>query len=269
MNFKIEKKGYSAAEVDAYIANLKNEYEEALSKQKERIFELKQSLQNAESAVKAYKEKSGLVTKAIYNAVAKAEEIERLSQIKYDQEIKQLKAFHDKWIGYYNRIMDNYPLDEELLAASKFNSKMKAILDSAERADGGIEEKPPVDKLEENYAKETERLKDKRIGYINVRTNGADDGDEENLLREMLPDGDMDSPIVSGNFDPIERINRYFASEKSRKKDRAEKTEDSDAPTDDIYYADRSESGFSFEEALNPKEDLSEIMKELGLFSDD
>ena len=30
-------------------------------------------------------------------------------------------------------------------------------------------------------------------------------------------------------------------------------------------YADRSPSGFSFEEALNPTEDLESILKDLGL----
>ena len=95
----------------------------------------------------------------------------------------------------------------------------------------------------------------------------------------MLPDGDMDSPILSGNFDPIERINRYFSSEKAgrkdglhaRKTDKAEEKREISATATPFAdgYSDRSESGFSFEEALNPKEDLSEIMKELGLFSDD
>ncbi|MCL2798025.1 MAG: hypothetical protein FWD58_08240, partial [Firmicutes bacterium] len=34
-------------------------------------------------------------------------------------------------------------------------------------------------------------------------------------------------------------------------------------------YADRSASGFSFEEALNPKDDLAQIMRDLGLLSED
>ena len=119
-------------------------------------------------------------------------------------------------------------------------------------------------------------MQEKRIGYINVTTKDGAEGDEGQILREMLPDGDMDSPILSGNFDPIERINRYFSSEKTQKKEVRKPVEKereisatASAPVFSDEYSDRSESGFSFEEALNPKEDLSEIMKELGLFSDD
>ncbi len=277
MEFKIEKKGYSVSQVDAYILQLKSEYEKSLARQKERIDELKRALESTENSIKAYKEKSSLVTKAIYNAVAKAEEIERLSQIKYNQEIEQLKAFHDKWVSYYNKILERYPLDEELMAASKFNNRMRNILAGGESESANYE-KMPVKQLEENYEKETERLREKRIGYVTVKTQDGDESDDK-ILREMLPDGDMDSPILSGNFDPIERINRYFSSEKAgrkdglhaRKTDKAEEKREISATATPFAdgYSDRSESGFSFEEALNPKEDLSEIMKELGLFSDD
>ena len=277
MEFKIEKKGYSVAQVDVYIAGLKSDCEKTLAAQKERIDELKRALETAEKSIKAYKEKSSLVTKAIYNAVAKAEEIERLSQIKYNQEIEQLKAFHDKWISYYNKILERYPLDEELMAASKFNNRMRSILAGGAGAGGEAYEKMPVKQLEENYEKETERLQEKRIGYVTVKTKHGEENDESDVLREMLPDCDMSSPIVSGNFDPIERINRYFSTDKSHRKDGAahatakKEEETSGSPFSGVFdeYSDRSESGFSFEEALNPKEDLSEIMKELGLFSDD
>lgn len=275
MEFKIEKKGYDVAQVDAYISSLKSEYENSLARQRERIEELKRALESAENSIKAYKEKSSLVTKAIYNAVAKAEEIERLSQIKYNQEIEQLKAFHDKWISYYNKILERYPLDEELMAASKFNNRMRNILAGGENESENYE-KMPVKQLEENYEKETERLQEKRIGYVTVKTKDAGDGDDK-ILREMLPDGDMDSPILSGNFDPIERINRYFSSDRTGKKEssaHAPKTEKAEekreiSATAESDYSDRSESGFSFEEALHPKEDLSAIMKELGLFTED
>ena len=264
MEFKSEKKGYSPAQVDAYIKELKSDYEKTIVEQRARIVELKKDLERAENNIKAYKEKSSLITKAIYNAVAKAEEIERLSQLKYRQEIERLKAFHDKWLSYYNKIIERYPLDEELSAVSKFNSNMRDTLTNLDQKSDAR----PVDRLEENYERETERLKnkraEKRVGYISV---AAKDGgkDDEQILREMLPDGDIDSPILSGNFDPIERIKKYFLAEKARKNSHPEVEE---AAAQD-EYGDRSESGFSLEEALNPKEDLEQIMRELGLLSDD
>ena len=72
MEFKIEKKGYSVAQVDAYVAGHKSDCEKTLAAQKERIDEFKRALETAEKSIKAYKETSSLVTKAIYIAVAKA-----------------------------------------------------------------------------------------------------------------------------------------------------------------------------------------------------
>ena len=69
--------------------------------------------------------------KAITAALKKADDIERVSLIKYNQEIAQLKSFHDKWIGYYNKIIEAYPLDDNLVAASKTSGKIAEVLDKA------------------------------------------------------------------------------------------------------------------------------------------
>ena len=155
MEFSIVKKGYAPKEVDAYIAAVKREYESTILKQRDRIKEMLREKEAADKELAAHREKSSQIGKAIVSAVAKAAEIERLSRIKYSQEIARLKAFHEKWTKYYDKILDEYPLDARLAAAEK------------------------------------------------------------------------------------------------------------ERPTKD--YADRSPSGFSFEEALNPTEDLESILKDLGL----
>lgn len=288
MKFSIEKKGYNKEEVDEHIEKLSSDYESTLAEQKQRIFELKKDLVENENAIKAYKEKSGLVTKAIYNAVAKAEEIERLSQIKYNQEIKQLKAFHEKWIGYYNKIIEQYPVDSDLLAASKFNNQMKNILSKVGQMESEKDKSNTevAKNLEKNFDEEYKRLSEKRIGYIKVSTGDEkeDEEDDNDLLREMLPDIDFDSPIITGNFeqkisselkgefDPIDRINKYFNSKKEKTKTNEKEniTENENAAAQDTPdYKDRSESGFSFQEALNPQEDLEDIMRDLGLLLDE
>ncbi|MDR2201652.1 MAG: hypothetical protein LBP26_02645 [Clostridiales bacterium] len=262
MDFNIEKRGYSPAEVDEYIRSLRADYERTLAAQKERIFEQKAALDKAEKTIAAYKEKSGLVTKAIYNAVAKAEEIERLSVIKYGQEIARLKAFHEKWMSYYNKMLEKYLSDDDLAAAAEFNRRMQSVLDRSDPASspnsgGGAASADAA--LRRAFASETERLKEKQIGYIKVRADSVPDGGAD-PLKDMLPGADLNSPIVTGDFDPIERINRYFSSDAAKKSKREHA-----AALDPDEYADRSDSGFSFEEALNPKEDLAQIMRDLGL----
>ena len=119
-----------------------------------------------------------------------------MSLIRYNQEIAQLKSFHEKWLGYYNEIIAAYPLDDDLIEASRVNRKISEVLSRA----GDIESQ---------YEAERERLK-----------NSLSDDDGEEV-----------------------------------------------AATDE--YTDRSPAGFSFAEALHPKDDLKDIMRELGVIMDE
>ena len=118
------------------------------------------------------------------------------------------------------------------------------------------------------------RLAETRIGYIKVKTEDAAPADDGALLDEMVPGADPNSPILSGNFDPLERISRYLSAEKAavRTEDDCPPQEDTAAPDSaatDRYRSDRSASGFSFEEALHPQDDLKTIMMDLGLLMDE
>ncbi len=199
-----KKKIYTQADIDAYSEAIKRECEQMLLRQRDRIDELRTSLRAAEKKIAEFEKQKSTVYKAITAALKKADDIERVSLIKYNQEIAQLKSFHNKWIGYFNKIIEKYPLDDELVAASKVNGK---IAETLERAGD----------IDEQYRIERDRLM------------ASLEEDEE------LP----------------------FAEEASSV----------DAKQDD--YADRSPAGFSIAEALHPKDDLKDIMRELGIIIDD
>ena len=217
VKFTITKKGYSPGEVDEYIAAVKREYEAAIIKQRDRIAELVEENKANENELDSYREKSGRISKAIESAVEKAEEIERLSRLKYNQEIARLKAFHEKWTKYYEKILDEYPLDSRLTAVGEFNRKMDKIL-------SGVNEI-----ASENAA----------VSIATVPSKSAP----------------VDKPK---SIDPLGRIEKHFGEEPVTV-----------APAAVREFADRSSSGFSFEEALNPTEDLESILKDLGLSADD
>ena len=201
-----KKKVYSKAEFNNYAEAVRRECEQTLIRQRERIDELRKSLADAEKRIAEYESQKELVYKAITAALKKADDIERVSLIKYNQEIAQLKSFHDKWIGYYNKIIEAYPLDDNLVAASKTSGKIAEVLDRA----GDIETQ---------Y--ETERQR----------------------LMSSLQDESEDEPVTE-----------IAAATPQQSNDE---------------YTDRSPAGFSFAEALHPKEDLKDIMRELGVLMDD
>ena len=192
------KKRYTQAEVDELVERVKREDSATILEQRERIAELKKQLAEAERKIAAYESQKELVYKAITAALKKADDIERVSLIKYNQEIAQLKSFHEKWMSYYNRIIEQYPLDQTLVETSRVNRKISDVLSQA----GDIDSQ---------YEEERERLKDSL------------DAESE----ELATDGEVDE------------------------------------------YTDRSPAGFSFTEALHPKEDLKDIMRELGVIMDD
>lgn len=208
-----KKKVYTKADFDAYAEAVKRELEQVLLRQRERIDELRTQLDAAEKKVADNESKKELVYKAITAALKKADDIERVTLIKYNQEIAQLKSFHNRWVGYFNRIMAQYPLDDELAAASKVNGRIAEVLGK-------------TGDLEEQYRAERERL--------------------------MQSVADDDSFDVSEASAAAAESAAQFAQ----------------SATDD-EYKDRSPSGFSIAEALHPKDDLMDIMRELGVIMDD
>lgn len=201
-----KKKIYTKSDFDNYTQAVRREFEQTLLRQRERIDELKKGLNEAENKNARYESQKELVYKAITVALKKAEDIERVSLIKYNQEIAQLKSFHEKWLGYYNRIIQAYPLDDDLIATSKVNGKIAETLKKAGDIDA-------------QYAQERERL------MASIEEENADAADEASAA----------APETNSEDD----------------------------------YADRSPAGFSFAEALHPKEDLKDIMRELGIIMED
>ena len=154
-----------------------------------------------EKQLAAFKAKTDLISSAILNAVQKADEIEKLAETRYREEMKQLKSFHEKWQSHYNKMLEKYPDDEGLKAIGKFNAAMDDILSGGSAA---------MKEIEKQFDGERERV--------------------ESAKAEAAPQPQQSKTLAE---DAV------------------------------------SASGFSFEEAWNPKDDLSEIMKDLGLLGGD
>ncbi|MCH5350410.1 MAG: hypothetical protein J1F39_00380 [Clostridiales bacterium] len=123
-----KKKIYTKTDFERYTEAVKSEFSSTILRQRERIEELKSALEAAEKKVGELEKQKALTYRAITAALKKADEIERVALIKYNQEIAQLKSFHNKWIGYFNRIIERYPLDDELKAAGKVNARVAEVL---------------------------------------------------------------------------------------------------------------------------------------------
>ena len=127
MDFRIVRKGYDTKETDDYILKITKEYEDELAKQKALILSLKDKLIELSDKVKDLESKKEMVASALVRAVEKADETERLAKQKLDTEIAQLKSFHIRWTSYYQKLVQKYPIDDELNRAQEFAKKINEV----------------------------------------------------------------------------------------------------------------------------------------------
>lgn len=188
-----EKKTYTGKDVNAFVALIKANYEQTLADQRELILQLKEEVKSKTDELDKLGAQKEIISKAITEAIKKADDLETVARIKYNQELARIKAFHDKWQAYYNRIVEKYPLDDELIQTSRLNDNLGKVLADID--------------LQSQFEQEARRLE---------QSAALDNAKSENITE-----------------------------------------------------TEQAKSGFTFQEALNPKDDLKSILNDLGLMLDD
>lgn len=240
-----KKKTYTPAEVEQIIVKLRQEYEKNLSAQKDRILELRAKLNEQETQLEEYRSRSRQINEAIMAAVAKAEELEKTAKLKYDMEIKGLKLFHSKWLKYYERILEKYPLDDELIKVAKFNERMNEALGIITEEFSAKED----DISEESVSKQSKEVSEAIAAAIkgaytkpSAKTTDAELQYEEETRRLSNA---SEEKKQEEQWNPVESIKEYYEGKPLRVRPQIPK------------------GAIDMEEALHPKMSLEEILKEL------
>lgn len=296
-DFEIVKKGYDTAQVDSFIKKLSYEHSKLTDEQLERIIQMREKTAQLEAEIAEYKKREKLVSSAIVNAVAKADEIEKVAKQKYNMELQSLKLFHIKWLSYYKQIIEKYPLDANLSEANIFNSNLAKVFDNIELEDLQEEvreikasptKKEPEKEQKRNKKSEAERQYEQESRRISALNSSK--GVNLNAVTQSLSIDESDdrfSKVLSSfgkRFEPMDNIRDYYnasgeenipskqtgAEKKLEEEKTLVKNEDSVKPTKKAARTlpkeiPPSDSGFSIDEALNPNEDLMTIMKSLGI----
>ena len=286
MNFKTDKNGYNTSEVDAYIRNLKSEYDKSLSEQKIRISDLKRELDIKNSELLKYKSKNSDISNALIVAVETAKQIESSSKNVYALEIQRLKSLYNKWDKILDDFMKEYPV-----LAEKFDSK-KLLKKLSDKIDEVIEQNKVDTKNEPQKQPVGIRNLISKMGGITARqisnerprshrpvrsqqeyqTINSDDFEEE--YESEIIDNPRDE-ASKNNFElKIKPIANMKPQDKARFDNMIEEFFNSNDEQDNAYSKElirskKQVSGFDLKEALNPTEDLAEIMKDFGFLDDD
>ncbi len=263
--FDINKKGYDIEQVDNFINKLSLKYEEKLAEQKDRVFSLKNELSIMEDRLDTYKDKDKQISQALIYAVEKAEQIENNASKLYDLEIKRLRLLYKQWEDLIVKF-DGLGLPSKIYnELSAFNDTIGQVLDQNNRIGSGVIRKD-LHNNSDNYIR---NLLNKMDYAINAKTS---QNDEKKTLKDLSEvtekennriidlSGKLDSIKVKGKGNMAENYLNSDDEMPSAFADTFKKKKKDNKP---------SESGFDLEDALNPKEDLDEIMKAFDFFIDD
>ena len=274
--FETVKHGYDTEQVQKYINTLCLKYEEKLTEQKDRVFSLKNEVAMLQERLDAYQKKDKQISKALIYAVEKAEQIENSASNLYNLEIKRIRLLYDKWYNLLMELERNFPniLTNGMLAynLTEFKGNIEKIIEQNIKLEGGVK-----DKLKQNSSGYIKNLLN-RMDYV-INENSIPNEDVKDMATTIKKQNSMEREMdrIQSIKLRLKNINGKFSVEKD------ENIVDKFLNSNDVKLKDNvftknlmpknyiipNESGFDLEEALNPKEDLEEIMKAFDFFTSD
>ncbi len=260
--FTIDKKGYDIEQVESYINVLSLKYEEKLSEQKDRVFSLRNEVNLLNERLKTYQEKDKQISKALIYAVEKADQIEGSARKLYDLEIKRINILYERWNDILEMIETRFgKQDKDLI---KKIEEFKAGIASVLLQNSKIANTNVKQELKSNSNNYIKNLLNKMDYVIN------DKPVEEKHVKTKLQK--TEQPVENSINSRLKALNEKLGTKHTNLVDAYLETpelDDENAFSKNIGKKKQqpSHSGFDLQEALNPKEDLEEIMKAFDFFN--
>ena len=271
MEFSTERNGYKRQEVDSYIESLQKElagWKNRTLKAEADYFKLKEK----QEEIRVNGENIAI---ALTAAIEKAKQIEASSKNVYKLKIQQISILYDRWEMLLNEMTSRYPdLEDSHNVKVMLNDFKKAIenvlkqdiqndINSAVKSDNDTM-RLLLAKMS-NYSTE-EVKKVKKIERKPLSRDIKSGQTELNRIEEKS----MIKPISSIQLhkdDNYETLADKFLTEQDDS-DGLYKNFLSKSKGQSSDYPSPNESGFDLKEAVNPKQDLDEIMKSFDFFNE-
>lgn len=260
--FDINKKGYDMEQVDNFINKLSLKYEEKLSEQKDRVFSLKNELSVMEGRLNSYRDKDKQISQALMFAVEKAEEIEGNASKLYDLEIKRLKLLYKEWEETIGALKEVALPDVVSKKVETLSATISKVLEQNNKIGSNMIRKD-LHKNSDNYIKNL-------LNKMDYAINSKPKQSPKVVASQMSAETEKENARIIDLSDKLDKITakgsgsmaeNYLNSEEETPSLFAKNLMHGKAPK-------KQETGFDLEDALNPKEDLDEIMKSFDFFID-
>ncbi len=269
INFSVAKNGYNKKEVELYIKDLLTKVEDLEQKNQK----LENELKFYQGQKKEIKEKNESISIALTAAVEKAKQIEKSSNNVYKLKIQQLNLLYSKWEKLLDEIVDKYPQIEQVENVQQLLTKFKDDIKNTLKDDFKLcsitsPVKTDNDTIRLLLKKLNTYPKDEPIKTVKV--------ERKQLSKDMLT-SQTELNRIEDKASLIKPICNTSLNEKTTDgEDLADKFLEDDSIENNAYaniitskvgaIPEVNESGFDLKEAINPKDDLDEIMKAFDFF---
>ena len=237
------KKYYSQVEVDEYVRKLLTDSEISLSKQAERIEKEAKENERLRKELEEVKAKEKANARLLVLSERKVKNLEQTARAKCAIELDRLARLADEWDSFFDDLDNKYdPEDKEKL--EEFKADLSKTID-------GLLDMEDIFVLE-GVTQATEEHLDE-VNRLNVlrkkKRNELDDRFSKLVIEFNMKIGDN---ATRGRGRPRKQdANNVKDIEKNMNK------------TTSQVYPPKGDSGFDFEEALNPVDSLEDIMRDL------
>lgn len=260
-------------ESEYLISIITKKYEEELDQKDKEITRLREEVEALRSGQKHLASKKASISNALVAAVDKAKEIEDSSKKVYELKINQLSSLLSRWEKLLEEMMAKHPDLVETQNISHMVKNFKQTMIDLLSGDFNIKQTSNstsgdqirtllsrVNKTEKKEVVKIERKKKTQKQVVKTTPNVVDD--RPTLIRpivNMSMDKDEGYETLADKFLSIDEEEEASAG--------LNKAVVSKVSKDDPYaFPDVNESGFDLEEAVNPKDDLEEIMKSFDFY---
>ncbi|MDD4110733.1 MAG: hypothetical protein PHS54_04190 [Clostridia bacterium] len=254
MNFTKSKNGYSIKEVDDYIENMESNFNKIILEKDKQMKKL----------VEERKKKEKSITLALTAAVEKAKEIEVSSKNIYKLKIEQLTILCSKWEMLHNEMIRKYPGLEDITNVKEDVSNLKSVIKNALKDDFNIDliyKNPVTDPIRVLLSRLIQVKPENET--ITIRRKVRIASTDKTELSKLEEKATQIKPIVELDLnedDKYENLVDKFL----------DYDEEIETTTKSIFnipsYKKIETDKFDLNEAVNPKEDLEEIMKAFDFY---
>lgn len=269
INFSVAKNGYNKKEVDLYIKDLLARVEDLEQKN----LKLDNELKFYQSQKKEIKEKNESISIALTAAVEKAKQIEKSSNNVYKLKIQQLNLLYLKWERLLDEIVDKYPQIEQVENVQQLLTKFKDDIKNTLKDDFKLcsitsPVKTDNDTIRLLLNKLNTYSKDEPVKTVKVERKqlSKDMLTSQTELNRIEDKASLIKPICNTSLNDKPNDGEDFA-DKFLEDDSIENNAYANIITSKVgAIPEVNETGFDLKEAINPKDDLDEIMKAFDFF---